>query len=111
MIQSTGIDFWPMRPKPLEERWLIGLRGGSAMTTSGSAALAGKKYPALGCGQDRHNDLVLCNFTADRPNQLWLTDITGIRRQKANSTSARSKTTLLARLSGISYLYTNACPH
>ncbi|GAA1225936.1 hypothetical protein GCM10009676_04750 [Prauserella halophila] len=39
-----------------------------------------------------HEDLVRREFTTDRPNRLWLTDITNMPPVRARSTCARSRT-------------------
>jgi putative transposase len=48
----------------------------------------GKKRP----GPAVHDDLVERDFTADRPNQLWLTDITEHPTARGSCTCARSRT-------------------
>ena len=77
MTRSSATGSWPTRPAMPGSRWPSGPRGGSARTTAGglcsaSANAARTARPArrsttTWCGRD---------FTADAPNQLWLTDIT-----------------------------------
>lgn len=67
MIQSLATGCWQMRPKPPASRWLIAPPGGSVTTTNGSAYSADGKHAAT---------VVQRDFTAARPNQVWLTDIT-----------------------------------
>ena len=43
-------------------------------------------------GPPVHDDLVLREFTAERPNLLWLTTSPSTRPARASSTSARSRT-------------------
>ena len=74
---SSATGSSPTRPAAAGESMATGRRGGSARTTAGGARSAKKrgkngKRP----GPPVHDDLVNRDFTADEPNQLWLTDIT-----------------------------------
>ena len=76
---SSGIGCSPTRPATPARRWRIGPRGGSP-SSNGWWSAFGKK-PGRGKGKKPgppvHDDLVRpATFTADAPNQLWLTDIT-----------------------------------
>jgi len=58
-------------------RWRTAPRGGFARTTAGGARSArSAARTARGPVPPVHDDLVMRDFTADAPNQLWLTDIT-----------------------------------
>ena len=64
----------PRRPG---RRCATGRCGGSARPTAGGAVFGKKKRGKNSRpGPPVHDDLVERDFTAERPNQLWLTDIT-----------------------------------
>ena len=65
--------------------WRIG-------STNGWWSAFGKKRGKNGKpGPPVHDDLVGRDFTADAPNQLWLSDITNTAPTRASSTCVRSK--------------------
>lgn len=57
-------------------RWPSAPPGGSAPTTSGGVCSARSGGRTAKFGPPVHGDLVERDFTAERPNQLWLSDIT-----------------------------------
>ena len=84
--QSSGTGSWRMRPATPERRWLTGLTW-RICAANGWWSAFGKKRGKNGRkpGPPVHDDLctvtdekgrVRHEFTANAPNQLWLTDIT-----------------------------------
>ncbi len=86
----------------------------------GRGIIAGENRVARLCSQERiwsvfakkrglnrksgppvHDDLVARKFTAQKPNQLWLTDITEHWTTPGNCTCARSRTCIRTRSSAI----------
>ena len=78
MIQSLATGCWQMRPKPPASRWLIAPPGRICHDNQWFSVFGRRKARGNGMrpGPAVHDDLVQRDFTADRPNQLWLTDIT-----------------------------------
>lgn len=76
MIRSSDNGCWPTKPVTPGNRWPIAPRGGSATPTGGGAGSARRRARTPGPDRAVHDDLVKRDFSAQRPNELWLTDIT-----------------------------------
>ncbi|SUF09203.1 transposase, N-terminal [Rhodococcus gordoniae] len=92
-IRSSAIGFSPTRPARRVSRCRTAQPGGSARPTDGGAssgrdAVRRRVVP----GPPVHDDLVGRVFTADKPNHLWLNDITEHRTDEASSICVRSRT-------------------
>lgn len=77
MIRSSAIASWSMRPVRLVCRWRRAPPGGSVRTTA--AGVRSASANAVRTPRPAHRCTTIWvgrEFTADAPNQLWLTDIT-----------------------------------